>query len=392
MRALVISPQPFFTPRGTPFSVYYRAAVAAELGVEMDLLTYGEGQDVDLPGLRILRTPRLRFLGSVPVGPSYHKLVLDLFLVLRTVGLLLRNRYDFVHAHEEAVFFCRFLKPVFRFKLVYDMHSSLPQQLSNFAFTSSRILIGLFRRLEAGALEASDAVVTVCPDLAAYVKRFGIDERKHILIENSIFDPVRIADAVPQEVSDPSVPLPGLPEGAPRVVYAGTLEPYQGIDLLIAAFARLRSRFPDASLLVLGGTAGQVERYRGLAKSLGVEDRCHFTGRVSQETAQRCCAGATVQVSPRTSGTNTPLKVYQQLASGVAIVATRIHSHTQVLDESVAFFAEPEADALADALTLALRDPELRERKSAAAKRLYEERYSRRTYAGKMVELLRRLS
>jgi hypothetical protein len=36
---LVISPQPFFTPRGTPFSVYYRALVMAEQGVEIDLLT-----------------------------------------------------------------------------------------------------------------------------------------------------------------------------------------------------------------------------------------------------------------------------------------------------------------------------------------------------------------
>ena len=58
MKALVIAPQPFFTPRGTPFSVYYRTLVTAELGVKVDLLTYGEGQDVDIPGVRIIRIPR----------------------------------------------------------------------------------------------------------------------------------------------------------------------------------------------------------------------------------------------------------------------------------------------------------------------------------------------
>ena len=37
------------------------------------------------------------------------------------------------------------LKPLFRFRLIYDMHSSLPQQLTNFEFTKSRLLIGVFR-------------------------------------------------------------------------------------------------------------------------------------------------------------------------------------------------------------------------------------------------------
>ena len=70
MKALVVAPQPFFSPRGTPFSVYYRTLVMAEQGLEIDLLTYGEGQDVDIPGVRIVRIPRFGFLGPVPIGPS----------------------------------------------------------------------------------------------------------------------------------------------------------------------------------------------------------------------------------------------------------------------------------------------------------------------------------
>ena len=64
MRALVVAPQPFFSPRGTPFSVYYRTLVMAELGLDIDLLTYGEGQDVDIENTRILRTPRFKWLGN----------------------------------------------------------------------------------------------------------------------------------------------------------------------------------------------------------------------------------------------------------------------------------------------------------------------------------------
>ena len=137
MKSLVIAPQPFFSPRGTPMSVYYRTLVMAQQGVEIDLLTYGEGQDVDIPGVRVIRAPRFAWLGNVKTGPSLLKIFLDFFISLWTVGLLIRNRYDFLHAHEEAVFMAVLLKPVFRFKLVYDMHSSLPEQLNNFGWSSS---------------------------------------------------------------------------------------------------------------------------------------------------------------------------------------------------------------------------------------------------------------
>ena len=51
---------------------------------------------------------------------------------------------------------------------------------------------------------------------------------------------------------------------------------------------------------------------------------------------------AQVLVSARIHGTNTPLKIYEQLASGRPLVATRIWSHTQVLSESVCFLADPD--------------------------------------------------
>src|ERR671910_87472 len=192
MRALVIAPEPFFTPRGTPLSVYYRTLLMAESGVSVDLLTYGQGHDVDLPGVRLIRTPALRWFGAVRVGPSALKAMHDVLLVLRAVALLLRNRYDFVHAHEESVFFARLLKPLFRFQLVYDMHSSLPQQLENFQFTSSRALIWLFERLERASLTGADAVITICPELARLAIDRMPDPSRHFLIENSLLDEVRL--------------------------------------------------------------------------------------------------------------------------------------------------------------------------------------------------------
>jgi glycosyltransferase involved in cell wall biosynthesis len=394
MRALVIAPQPFFSPRGTPFSVYYRTLITAELGVKIDLLTYGEGEDVDIEGVRIIRIPHLPFLGPVKVGPSHLKIFLDLFIVAYATRLLLRRRYDFVHAHEESVFFCRFLKPIFGFKLVYDMHSSLPQQLTNFNFTKSKFWIALFKKLEDSCLRSSDVVITICPDLAEYVQRLKKKSLKHFLIENSIFEPVRLSDSNPEKDPKPHVDVKRklkLTENVHLIVYAGTLEPYQGITILIEALPIVLEKDKNAFLLIVGGSTEQVAHYRKLADDLGLNGHVSFTGRVSQNMAKQYCAAASVLVSPRSEGTNTPLKVYEQLASGIPLVATGIHSHTQVLDSDVAFLVKPEPSDMARGILAALGPEREAQRIAGNAKKLYEAKYSRAVYTDKMKRLLETL-
>ena len=389
MRALVVAPHPFFSPRGTPFSVYYRTLITAEFGVEVDLLTYWEGDDPAIPGVRVIRIPWVPFTAKVPVGPSLKKLVLDLVMLVWTIALLLRNRYDFVHAHEESVFFCSWLKPLFGFKLVYDMHSSLPQQLSNFDFTHWRFPIRVFEHLEKAALRSATAVVTICPDLAEQVEGLLEDSSRHFLIENSIFDDVVLASPRP-----PSPAEAELMEAVPRpllVVYSGTFETYQGLDMLIQAFAQVHMRRPDASLLLVGGTPAQVAQYRAVADTLGLYGSVRFTGRVTPATARTLSRHATVLTSPRVKGTNTPLKIYEQLASGIPLVATRIHSHTQVLDDDVCFLVEPTASAMAEGILEAITDSTRREAVIRKALALYESRYSRHVYKEKMRRLLQLL-
>ena len=70
MRILMIAPEPFFEPRGTPFSEYHRIRALLDLGHTVDLVTYPFGQSVHLPGLRVFRCVRPPFVRRVKVGPS----------------------------------------------------------------------------------------------------------------------------------------------------------------------------------------------------------------------------------------------------------------------------------------------------------------------------------
>ena len=386
MRGLVIAPQPFFSPRGTPFSVYHRCLVMTEMGIELDLMTYGQGQDVDLPNVSIRRGPAFRWLGEVRIGPSALKAFHDVFLFASSGWRLLFERYDFVHAHEEGVFLAALLKPFFSYKLVYDMHSSLPQQLTNFEFTRSKRLIGLFEWLERWALRRADAVITISPSLAKIVDEQQIPGA-HFLIENSIFDEIRtIPASPPPELAGED--LPELPGDRPIVGYVGTFEPYQGIDLLLQAFALVHEARPTAFLLLVGGTDEQTHGFQHRARALGIEEHCLFTGRLEQSQARRLLARVDLTVSPRSRGTNTPLKIYEILASGIPMVATRIESHTQVLSDDICLLANPEPGEFAKAIVSALDDPDKSLEIAQAARTFYDEHYSRAVYDQKIKALL----
>jgi glycosyltransferase involved in cell wall biosynthesis len=321
-------------------------------------------------------------------------------LFFKACLLLIRNNYGIVHAHEEAVFFCVFIKRIFGFKLIYDMHSSLPQQLTNFQFTTFKPLVRVFKHLEDKAIKRSDAIITICPDLSNYVNGVLLNNnQRHVLIENSIFDPVRLKLGNQDSMTDTGV-VDNHQEtislwrnqACPIVVYAGTLEPYQGLDILIRAFEKVLQKIPAARLLVVGGSPNQVEKYSQIARALHIEEAVRFTGRVPQKTAQRFTQAAHVQVSPRSSGTNTPLKIYEQLANGIPLVATNIYSHTQAIDDHVAFLVEPDPSDMAQGIIQAITSKDLRERKTLAALTLYNKMYSRPVYERKLLSIVTSLA
>ena len=125
------------------------------------------------------------------------------------------------------------------------------------------------------------------------------------------------------------------------VLYTGTFEAYQGLDLLFAAMAHVRSRMPDARLLMAGGKSEQVEKARGQARAAGIEDVAIFAGERPSTEIPAYLRACDVLVSPRSRGTNTPLKIYQYLRSGKPIVATRLLTHTQVLSDDTAILTGP---------------------------------------------------
>ena len=379
MRILMIAPEPFFQPRGTPFSEYYRTRALTELGHEVDMVTYPIGEDVSIPGLRIFRAPGIPGIRKISIGPSLAKLPLDAVVFSSAVRRLMSGRYDLLDCHEEAGLMGVLLSKLFGVPAVYDMHSSLPEQLVNFRYTRSAVLRKLFALLERWTIKGSAAVIVICPYLQEVVA--DVDpEKPCFLIENSpLAEANRVAGS--EEVTALRKSL-GL-EGTAVIGYTGTFEVYQGLDLLFDAVRWIAERDPKARLLMVGGHPDQIEVARRAIQQRGLEDKVVFVGQRPPAEMSVYLAATDVLVSPRSHGNNTPLKIYSYLRAGKPIVATRLLTHTQVLDDEISQLTAADPEAFGKGILTLLRDPNRAQALGGAARRRAENEYSYENYLEK---------
>jgi glycosyltransferase involved in cell wall biosynthesis len=385
MKILMIAPQPFFEPRGTPFSVLGRLRALGQLEHEVDLLTYHLGENVTIPGVTILRIPAIPFIREIPIGPSWKKPFLDILIFAKAVRQLCKNRYDLLHTHEEASLLGMLLAQYFRLPHLYDMHSSLPQQLQNFGYSRYHPLVWIFTWLERRIIKTSNGVITICLALEEQVRK--IDDRvPHVMIENvaNEGDPEAISEAENLNFKNSQ----GLLTGQKIVLYTGTFEPYQGLDLFIASAERVLKQYKDVLFLLVGGKPEQVQFYQSQVQAGGLSSSIRFTGIQPPQDMPRYLRACDILISPRTSGTNTPLKIYAYLHSGKPIVATNLFTHTQVLTPEVAVLVEPDPDAMAQGILMVLENPSLATELGRQARQLFVEHYGFQTFIQKTAQIL----
>ncbi len=383
MRILFLAPQPFFRERGTPLRTRNILAALTDAGHEVDLLCYPFGADEVWPGLRLFRSPRFPGIRDVKVGPSLAKVPLDGLMFLKAIGMVLRRRYDVIQAVEEAGFFGLWLARLFRAALVYDMDSYISEQLIFSGFAPRGPLLWLARRLERAAMRGAAGVVTVGSAHTAEVRRLAPKTRV-----------VQLEDAPPQDRFEPDEAGAarlraelGL-GAAPVVVYTGNFEEYQGVEILMSAAGTLARTLPAARIVLAGGEPDQIKAMKGLAESAGAGGMCVFAGRRPPAEMPAFFTLASALVTPRHRGANPPMKIYLYMQSGRPVVATRVPTHLQALDDTVAFLVEPDPESLAEGLRRALTDSAGAVARAAAAARRVEERYSRPIFQAKVRGLM----
>ena len=163
-------------------------------------------------------------------------------------------------------------------------------------------------------------------------------------------------------------------EAAQRVIYAGSFFGWKGVDDLVAAAHDL----PGFRIRMLGGDAAAVERLRGQATGKGAA--LEFTGRVPHGAVAEALAEACIAVLPNRADTDStftsPIKLFEYMAAGCAVVASDIPALREVLADGDAQWFEPgDSKALAQAIRALAAEAE-RARAMGARLREQAKRYT----------------
>ena len=140
-----------------------------------------------------------------------------------------------------------------------------------------------------------------------------------------------------------------------RIVYAGQLYPWKGVDVLVQAFARLAK----GELVIVDGLVGEsdFDRVQALARTLNLGDRVRFLGSLPQKDVARELARATVVVAPflksaMTSEHTSPIKAFEAMAAGRPLLISDTDASREIVEDGRTGLVVPPGNVEAWAKTL----------------------------------------
>jgi glycosyltransferase involved in cell wall biosynthesis len=365
-RILLVTPQPFYEDRGTPIAIRYVAQALSELGAFVDILAFPVGRSVTIPRVTIMRCANPLRLKQVPVGFSWRKIVLDATLWQAFRRLVNSGKYHIVHAVEDAAYMASAICPSVGQPFIYDMASAIPVELKRNALFAS----GLIQRL------------------------LSVAERRVISNARRVVCSSGLADYVSHQVPEAHVrewPYPAYAEHIDRyraldlrkelgirfnqrvILYSGNFAAYQGIELLLEAFQLARRTCPELALVCVGATD---KEFAARSAASAADEQVFVLRRQPRRLIPVYMELADFLVLPRVATDNVPLKLFDYMASGTPIIATRGPAHEPLLDESRAFMSDPTAEALSVTLVDACASRERSEALGRAAQSYAREYFS----------------
>lgn len=304
--------------------------------------------------------------------------------VLRLAAACLTGRAELLHVHmadygsvlRKGIIVA--LAALFRVPVVLHLHAGrFPEQMERSG--------PLTRRAIARVIGACAEIVV----LGDYWRRFTAatfpNARRITVLPNAVPGPAAIPDRVRADRGRPD----GTPGRPVRLLFLGRLIPIKGLNILLDALATPACRDRDWVLTIAGD--GDRDTYSTQAERLGLADRVSFTGWLNPDQCREQLAAADVLVQPSLFE-GLPMAVLEAMAYGLTIVATRVGSVDEAVEDGGSgLLVEPgDAAALAAALERVLADGDLRAALAAAARQRFEDQYDIAAYRGRLLEVYRR--
>lgn len=358
MKIGIVCPYAWDVPGGVQAHIRDQAETLIEMGHDVSVIT-----PVEDPGA----LPTYAVDGGrprpVPYNGSVARLTFGVKATARVRRWIREGDFDVLHVHEPlapslGVLACW----AARGPIVATVHSSIER---------SRVLVTGYY-LAQTALEKISALVAVS------------EHARRTIVDHLGGDAVLIPNGVRVDQYEGAEPLREW--AGPAIGFLGRMdESRKGLPILLEAFAGIRARVPDATLVLIGpGAPDDVladvpDDVRSGIVSLG---------RLDEQEKARALASLDVYVAPNTGGESFGIVLLEAMAAGAPVVASDLDAFARVLDggRCGALFPVGDAAALEDTVVDLLGDAAARARLVAAGSRRVTA-YDWRTVAGDLIDV-----
>ncbi|WP_448547400.1 TIGR04063 family PEP-CTERM/XrtA system glycosyltransferase [Thalassotalea fusca] len=291
-----------------------------------------EVEEVD--GLTFYRSAQPK--GLMSKLPVLNQLALIKPMTERILEVIEIEKPDIIHAHSPALNGLAALKAskISGLPVVYEIRAFWEDAaVDHGTCAEGDLRYRLTRAMETHVVKHANAVTTICQGLRSDLIARGFPESKFTVIPNAVnveqFDVITEKDeALEKEL--------GL-EGCEVLGFLGSFYAYEGLDLTVAALADIAKTRDNVRLLLVGG-GPQEENLKAQVKSLGIEDRVIFTGRVPHAEVGKYYSLVDLLIYPRKSmrltDLVTPLKPLEAMAQGKVVLASDVGGHHEMIEDN----------------------------------------------------------
>ncbi len=287
----------------------------------------------------------------------------NLRFLLASARVVARNHrkhpYDLVHVHNmpDTLVYAAWYPKLAGVPVILDVHDLVPElYASKFGAPKNGFTVRFLQKLEKTCLAFAD----------------------HVIIANHIWEETLLSRGVPRHKL--SVFLnhidPAIFHRRPRtrtddrflIVFPGTWQWHQGLDIAVEAVALLKDRVPQAELHLYGGGGGAdaQNQLANLSNRLGLNGRVKFCGDVSLNEIAGVMANADIGIVPKRADSfgneAYSTKIMEYMSQGLPVVASRTKIDTYYFNDSqIRFFPSGDSQAMADAILEVKENPALRD-------------------------------
>ncbi|MBU1652510.1 glycosyltransferase family 4 protein [bacterium] len=312
----VVAACPFPTSQGSQVLIRESCEALAKRGHNVHVVTYHFGEDLPCPGLTIHRIPKIFKYNKFRSGPALKKPLLDILLAIKLDEVVRKNKIDVIHCHNYeapvAAFPVKLLRNV---PVVYHSHNTMSDEFYTYFRLKIPQTIARFaaRLMDRYIPRMADYSIAINRKVAEFLFKSGISP------STIKFIPPGIDYGDPVEVPDRDLLNKYQLQSQKLLIYAGNLDGYQRIDLILDALPDIIGEHPDSRLLFLTGSNSEslmaeiIER--DLAENISIINDLSFD-EIKHILAVGCLA-----VNPRIAWSGFPIKLLNYFAAGLPVVA-----------------------------------------------------------------------